>query len=147
MGGAEFAALCRLWGRAGGVAVPYPVQLLGTELMLEFIGEPTARPRRGWPSCGPTGRAAPTCGSSWSTRWRCWPGLGCAHGDLSPYNLLVHGGRLVMIDLPQVVDVVANPQGAEFLARDVARVGRLVHRPRAAADSATPVRAGRRAGR
>lgn len=24
-----------------------------------------------------------------------------------------------MIDLPQVVDVVANPQGADFLARDV----------------------------
>ncbi|HEY0699198.1 MAG TPA: RIO1 family regulatory kinase/ATPase, partial [Micromonospora sp.] len=25
---------------------------------------------------------------------------------------------LVMIDLPQVVDVVANPQGRDFLARD-----------------------------
>jgi RIO kinase 1 len=25
----------------------------------------------------------------------------------------------VLIDLPQVVDVVANPQGLEFLARDV----------------------------
>lgn len=44
---------------------------------------------------------------------------GLAHGDLSPYNLLVHAGRLVLIDLPQVVDVVANPQGPEFLARDV----------------------------
>ena len=44
---------------------------------------------------------------------------GLAHGDLSPYNLLVHDGRLVLIDLPQVVDVVANPQGREFLARDV----------------------------
>lgn len=48
---------------------------------------------------------------------------GYAHGDLSPYNLLVHAGRLVMIDLPQVVDVVANPQGGEFLARDVRVVG------------------------
>lgn len=28
-----------------------------------------------------------------------------------------------MIDLPQVVDVVANPQGPEFLARDVRVVG------------------------
>ena len=44
------------------------------------------------------------------------------HGDLSAYNLLVHDGRLVMIDLPQVVDVVGNPQGPAFLARDVARV-------------------------
>jgi RIO kinase 1 len=29
-----------------------------------------------------------------------------------------------MIDLPQVVDVIANPQGAEFLDRDAANVGR-----------------------
>jgi RIO kinase 1 len=46
-------------------------------------------------------------------------GEGLAHGDLSPFNLLVHRGRLVLIDLPQVVDLVANPQGAAFLARDV----------------------------
>jgi hypothetical protein len=31
-------------------------------------------------------------------------------------------GRLVLIDLPQVVDVVGNPQGPEFLARDVRRI-------------------------
>ena len=45
-----------------------------------------------------------------------------AHGDLSAYNVLVHEGRLVLIDLPQVVDVVANPRGPEFLARDVRNV-------------------------
>ena len=41
---AEFAALARLWEL--GVSVPYPVQLLGTEVMLEFLGEPdgTAAP-------------------------------------------------------------------------------------------------------
>jgi len=46
-------------------------------------------------------------------------GEGLAHGDLSPFNLLVHRGRLVLIDLPQVVDIVANPQGPAYLARDV----------------------------
>lgn len=46
-------------------------------------------------------------------------GEGLAHGDLSPFNLLVHRGRLVLIDLPQVVDIVANPQGPAFLTRDV----------------------------
>ena len=50
--------------------------------------------------------------------------LGYAHGDLSAYNLLVHGGRLVMIDMPQIVDVIANPRGAEFLTRDSATVAR-----------------------
>jgi len=49
-------------------------------------------------------------------------GAGLAHGDLSAYNLLVHSHRLVMIDLPQVVDVVANPQGRSFLDRDAATV-------------------------
>src|SRR5262249_40957381 len=43
---------------------------------------------------------------------------GYAHGDLSAYNILVHEGRLVLIDLPQIVDVVSNPQGRDFLARD-----------------------------
>ena len=38
-------------------------------------------------------------------------------------NLLVHEGRLVVIYLPQVVDVVGNPNGAQYLARDVRRIG------------------------
>jgi RIO kinase 1 len=48
--------------------------------------------------------------------------LGLTHGDLSAYNLLVHDDRLVMIDLPQVVDVIGNPQGPRFLERDVRNV-------------------------
>ncbi|AYF26488.1 MULTISPECIES: serine protein kinase RIO [Micromonospora] len=120
---AEFAALSQLWeiGAASGrIAVPYPVQLLGTELMLEFVGDAEA------------GEAAPRLAQVrpdddelrdlWEQLVEALTVLaraGYAHGDLSPYNLLVHAGRLVMIDLPQVVDVVANPQGADFLARDV----------------------------
>lgn len=40
------------------------------------------------------------------------------HGDLSPYNVLAAGEQLVIIDLPQVVDLVGNPQGPAFLMRD-----------------------------
>lgn len=43
---------------------------------------------------------------------------GFTHGDLSPFNVLVHDGRIALIDLPQVVDIVINPQGPAFLARD-----------------------------
>jgi RIO kinase 1 len=43
---------------------------------------------------------------------------GVAHGDLSPYNVLAAGERLVLIDLPQAVDIVANPSGMDFLMRD-----------------------------
>jgi RIO kinase 1 len=49
---------------------------------------------------------------------------GLAHGDLSAYNLLVHRGRLILIDLPQVIDVIANPRGGEFLDRDAANVAK-----------------------
>ncbi|GAB3188501.1 RIO kinase 1 [Micromonospora palomenae] len=124
---AEFAALSRLWeigADSGRIAVPYPVQLIGTELMLEFVGdadEGAAAPR--------LAQLRPEAGelrSLWEQMVDALVVLaraGYAHGDLSPYNLLVHRGRLVMIDLPQVVDVVANPQGPEFLARDVKVVG------------------------
>ena len=47
---------------------------------------------------------------------------GIAHGDLSPYNLLVDGERLVLIDVPQIVDLVANPQGPAYLERDCRNV-------------------------
>lgn len=43
---------------------------------------------------------------------------GWAHGDLSAYNLLAAGDRVVVIDLPQVVDLAATPQAMEFLQRD-----------------------------
>jgi RIO kinase 1 len=119
---AEFGALGQLW--ALGVSVPYPVQLLGTEVMLEFVGAPdgTAAPR--------LAQTRPSRAELESLWWQLVDGLrvlaraGLAHGDLSPYNLLVDGERLVFIDLPQIVDVVINPNGAEFLARDVANVAR-----------------------
>ena len=47
---------------------------------------------------------------------------GIVHGDLSAYNLLAAGERLVIIDLPQVLDLVGNPQGMDFLLRDCANV-------------------------
>jgi RIO kinase 1 len=118
--GAEFAALGTLW--ADGVAVPYPVQLAGTELLLEFIGDQggDAAPRLAQLRPEPEQLV-----ELWRQLVEALLGLaghGLTHGDLSAYNLLVHDGRLVLIDLPQVVDVVGNPQGLEFLARDVARI-------------------------
>ncbi len=36
----------------------------------------------------------------------------------------MHRGRLVLIDLPQVLDVIAHPRGPEFLDRDAANIAR-----------------------
>jgi RIO kinase 1 len=47
---------------------------------------------------------------------------GLVHGDLSPYNILAAGERLVVIDLPQLVDLVGNVQGFDFLLRDCTNV-------------------------
>ncbi|MCT2584670.1 kinase [Actinophytocola sp. S1-96] len=117
---AEFAALSRLWSI--GAPVPYPVQRSGTELLMEFLGDDdgTAAPRLA------ESRPAP---DELVELWHqlvsvleLLAGEGMTHGDLSAYNLLVHDGQVAMIDLPQIVDVVANPSGTEFLARDVANV-------------------------
>jgi RIO kinase 1 len=47
---------------------------------------------------------------------------GWAHGDLSPFNILAQGDRVVIIDLPQVLDIVSNPNGVDFLLRDCRNV-------------------------
>ncbi|WP_084956461.1 serine protein kinase RIO [Thermoactinospora rubra] len=114
---AEFEALCRLFEL--GLPVPYPVQILGTEVLQEFVG--TA-----------DGQAAPRLAAVSEGLDALWEQLvevmvrlaqeGLAHGDLSAYNLLVHDGRLVVIDLPQIVDVIAHPAGPEFLDRDARNV-------------------------
>ena len=67
-------------------------------------------------------RSCATCSTRWPTSCGSSPAAGLAHGDLSPYNLLVHHGRVVAIDLPQVVDLVSNPQGFDLLHRDCVNV-------------------------
>jgi RIO kinase 1 len=46
---------------------------------------------------------------------------GLVHGDLSEYNLIVHDGELVVIDLGQAV-TVHHPNADDFLARDCRNV-------------------------
>jgi RIO kinase 1 len=117
----EFTALSRLW--QAGAAVPYPIQILGTELLMEFIGEPdgTAAPRLAQlrPSAAELAELWAQLGRSLSLMAM----DGFAHGDLSAYNVLVHRGEIVIIDVPQIVDVIGNPRGREFLERDVRNIG------------------------
>lgn len=113
---AEFSALGRMW--KAGARVPYPVQLIGSEVMMEFIGEPdgTAAPR-----LAAFGGSTSDCTDLWHdlvATLEVMAESGLTHGDLSPYNVLVAETGCVLIDLPQVVDLVANPQGGEFLRRD-----------------------------
>jgi RIO kinase 1 len=118
---AEFAALRSLYEL--GVPVPYPVQIVGTEVLEEFIGDPETR------VAAPRLAAVRVDKEQLHELWEqlvaattLMARAGFAHGDLSPYNILVYEGRLVLIDLPQIVDVIANPQGRDFLVRDATNV-------------------------
>ncbi|MGW1677930.1 serine protein kinase RIO [Saccharopolyspora sp. NPDC002376] len=113
---AEFRVLSALW--LAGAPVPYPVQRVGTEILLEFLGTPdgTAAPRLA--GLRPD---ADELDELWSQLVEALVVLaqhGFTHGDLSAYNVLVHDGRLMLIDLPQAVDLVANPLGPDYLRRD-----------------------------
>jgi RIO kinase 1 len=112
---AEFTALGELW--SAGAGVPYPVQVDGTEVLMEFVGDGrTAAPR-----LAGTRPDGPLLAHYWEQvehAMSVLARLGYAHGDLSPYNVLADGERIVVIDVPQVVDLAANPFGAQVLLRD-----------------------------
>jgi RIO kinase 1 len=117
---AEFAALGHLW--SAGLPVPYPVQRDGTEILLEFFGsaDGSAAPR-----LVDTRLDVDELESVWHellTALAALAAQGYTHGDLSAYNVLLHEGEPVLIDLPQLVDLAANPQGVGMLRRDVRNI-------------------------
>ena len=117
---AEFEHLSRFW--AAGLAVPYPVQLEGTEILMELVtlADGSAAPR-----LASTRPSADLLRSFWEQlveAMRVMAAMGLAHGDLSPFNVLATEERLVLIDVPQAVDLVGNGQGMDFLARDCRNV-------------------------
>ncbi|WP_163506791.1 serine protein kinase RIO [Fodinicola acaciae] len=118
--GAEFGVLGSLW--KAGLAVPYPVSLDYTEVLQEFIGSPSGEAAPRLAQVRPSGALLRTLWDQLLDAMSLMARMGLTHGDLSAYNLLVDGERLVMIDLPQAVDIVGNPQGVEFLHRDVVNV-------------------------
>jgi RIO kinase 1 len=119
----EWNALRRCWEL--GLPVPYPVQIDETELMMEWItvtvdGVVDTAPRVAQV------RPEPDLVESYYEQLRealsTMVQAGIVHGDLSPDNTLAAGERLVIIDLPQMVDLVGNPLGMDFLMRDCANM-------------------------
>jgi RIO kinase 1 len=118
---AEWETLKRFW--SAGVPVPYPVQIDGTEILMELVtvaGEVAPRLAQTRPDRALLGSYFEQLREAMALLAR----EGVAHVDLSPYNILAAGERLVIIDLPQAVDVVANPTGMDFLMRDCRNVCR-----------------------
>ncbi len=120
---AEWEALVRC--HQLGLPVPYPVQLDGTELLMEWITVEGEDGTQTAPRLAQTRPDRPLLESYFEQLREAMAELarhGVVHGDLSPYNILAAGERLVIIDLPQIVDLVGNVNGMDFLMRDCANV-------------------------
>ena len=118
---AEWESLKHFW--SVGVPVPYPVQIDGTEILMEFVSvDGAAAPRLA--QTRPKGDLLVSYFDQLRDAMGELARHGIAHGDLSPYNILAADDRLVIIDLPQAVDVVGNPTGTDFLMRDCHNVCR-----------------------
>jgi RIO kinase 1 len=115
----EFEVLGRLW--SAGASVPYPIQLMGNEIMLELIGPPDqVAPRLA--QAGITDAEAQALWPQVIDNLHLMVRAGVVHGDLSAYNLLAYGERIVFIDFPQSVDPIAHPEGLSLLERDVLNI-------------------------
>jgi len=123
----EWEALKRWW--LLGLPVPYPVQIDGQEILMEWITVPD--PDAGEDGVTTAPRLAQTRPElpllvSYFDQLRdalaTIVQAGVVHGDLSAYNILAAGERLVIIDLPQVVDLVGNVNGMDYLMRDCTNV-------------------------
>lgn len=115
----EWDALKRL--HALGLPVPYPVQIDGTEILMEWVtvdGETAPRLAQTRPGPDLLGSYFEQLRDVMATMVQ----AGLVHGDLSAYNILAAGDRLVIIDLPQIVDLVGNPAGMDFLMRDCTNI-------------------------
>ncbi len=104
-----------------GCNVPYPVSYADDVLLMEYLGD-----REGAAPQLAAARLSPVeVRQAWSEvveGLRRITAAGWAHGDLSAYNLLWWQDRVWFIDLPQAVDIAANPGGLDFLHRDVCNV-------------------------
>jgi len=103
--------------RAHGILCPEPILLRKHILVMSFIG------KDGYPA-PQLEKANLTPESTEKMYWNCaklmrrmYQNAGLVHADLSPYNLLVFGDNLYIIDLAQAV-MTNNAHAPEFLRRD-----------------------------
>ncbi|MBZ3900359.1 serine protein kinase RIO [Streptomyces griseiscabiei] len=120
----EWGALVRLWSL--GLPVPYPVQIDGTEILMEWItvvdedGTVATAPRLA--QTRPSPELLESYFGQLTDALATMVQNGVVHGDLSAYNILAAGERVVVIDLPQIVDLVGNHNAMTFLQRDCANI-------------------------
>jgi RIO kinase 1 len=115
----EYQTLLRL--HQAGADVPEPVARANHTILMEFVGDAGL----GAPPLSAI-RVSPREAQAHFDRIVHNIGLmlahGCIHGDLSAFNVLIWEGEIKLIDFPQVVDPVSNPDAWDIFKRDVTRV-------------------------
>lgn len=120
----EYKNLVRM--EDAGVRVPRPERVLDNVLVMEYIGDET-QPA---PSLREVALEHP--GAVYEdvlSNMRAIRAAELVHADLSEYNLLWWGGRVVVIDVGQAVPL-DHPRAPEWFERDVANIARFFKRRR-----------------
>jgi RIO kinase 1 len=118
----EFANLER--ARSAGVRVPKPIAVERNVLVMELVGLVEERARRLAEVNVENPQTAYEVVREYMRRLY---NAGLVHGDLSEYNLIIHDGELVVIDLGQAV-TVHHRNADEFLRRDCRNVANFFTR-------------------
>jgi RIO kinase 1 len=118
----EYANLQR--ARRAGVRVPYPLAVERNVLVMEYIGAEEGRAKRLAEVNVENPRTAYEVVREYMRRLHT---AGLVHGDLSEYNMVIHDGELVIIDLGQAV-TVHHPNAQDFLERDCRNVAAFFSR-------------------
>jgi RIO kinase 1 len=118
----EYANLKR--AQKAGVRVPDPIAVQRNVLIMEFLGSDGERA----PTLDDAHLENPETAFEVVREYmRRLYDVGLVHGDLSEYNIIVHDGELVIIDLGQAV-TIHHPNSGEFLTRDCANVAAFFQR-------------------
>lgn len=113
----EYRNLIRLakWG----LAVPKPIGVHRNVLVMEYLGTPSA------PSPRLRDVKVPDPHSVFEELLEflaiTWQKAKMVHADFSPYNIMWHGDKPIVIDVGQAV-IHSHPRAQEFLVRDVTRL-------------------------
>ena len=118
----EFANLRR--AQSAGVRVPRPIAVERNVLVMELVGLVEERARRLAEVDVENPETAFEVVREYMRRlYR----AGLVHGDLSEYNLIIHDGELVVIDLGQAA-TIHHPNADDFLDRDCRNVAAFFSR-------------------
>ncbi|TQQ81932.1 serine/threonine-protein kinase Rio1 [Halonotius roseus] len=118
----EFANLQR--AREAGVRVPRPIAVERNVLVMELVGLVEDRARRLAEVNVENPETAYEVVREYMRRLHA---AGLIHGDLSEYNMIIHDGELVIIDLGQAV-TVHHPNAGDLLRRDCENVAAFFSR-------------------